>query len=188
VVGFFGRRAIPPLWQSKTPRPDSAHLLGGIRACAYCRHAAKKAEDRRKMLAEKENHAFAGLQGKAFGHQSGIRGLRWHDFDNWEGGPNELALSRTCFAVHVIQEYGQKGSQLGGLAESVLLTNAHTGPFNRTPGQPSPRYVSMKERSETLRDLFPQGSSGNRLFSRMRESALEMLKREQLDDEQMTFE
>jgi hypothetical protein len=105
-----------------------------------------------------------------------------------EGGPNELALSRPWFAVHVIEECGQIGSQLGGLAESVLLTNAHTGPFNRTPGQPSPKYASMKERSDTLRDLFHQGSSGNRLFSRMRESAMEMLKREQLDDEQMGFE
>jgi hypothetical protein len=46
----------------------------------------------------------------------------------------------------------------------------------------------MKEKSETLRDLFPQGSSGNRFFSRLRESAVEMLKREQLDDEQMGFE
>ncbi len=46
----------------------------------------------------------------------------------------------------------------------------------------------MKERSETLRDLFPQGSSGNRLFSRLREAAVEMLNRERLDDEQMGFE
>ena len=97
-------------------------------------------------------------------------------------------MSRPCFAVHVIEECGQIGSQLGGLAESVLLTNAHTGSFNRTPGQPSPKYVSMKERSETLRDLFLQGSSGNRLFSRIRESAVEILKREQVDDEQMGFE
>ena len=43
------------------------------------------------------------------------------------------------------------------MAESVLLTNAQTGPFNRASGQPSPKYVSMKERSETLRDLFPRG-------------------------------
>jgi len=69
-----------------------------------------------------------------------------------------------------------------------LLTNAQTGPFNRTSGQPSPKYLSMKERSETLRDLFPQGSSGNRLFSRLREAAVEMLNRERLDDEQMGFE
>jgi hypothetical protein len=52
----------------------------------------------------------------------------------------------------------------------------------------SPRYVSMKQRSETLRDLFPQGSSGNRLFSRLRESAVDTSKREQLDDEQKKFE
>lgn len=105
-----------------------------------------------------------------------------------EGGPNGLALSRPCFAAHVIEECRKIGSRLGALAESVLLTNAHTGPFNRTPGQPSAKYASMKEKSETLRDLFPQGSSGNRLFNRMRESAVEMLRREQLDDEQMLFE
>jgi hypothetical protein len=46
----------------------------------------------------------------------------------------------------------------------------------------------MKQRSETLRDLFPQGSSGNRLFSRLRESAVDTSKREQLDDEQKKFE
>jgi len=56
------------------------------------------------------------------------------------------------------------------------------------PGEPSPKYLSMKERSESLRDVFPLGSSGNRLFSRLREVAVEMLNRERLDDEQMGFE
>lgn len=104
------------------------------------------------------------------------------------GAPPELALSRPHFAVHVIQECQRVDAQLGVMAESVLLTNAQTGPFNRTSGQPSPKYFSMKERSETLRDLFPQASSGNRLFSRLRDAAVEMLNRERLDDEQMGFE
>jgi hypothetical protein len=46
----------------------------------------------------------------------------------------------------------------------------------------------MKERSEALRDLFPIGSTGQRLFSRMREIAVEMLNRERLDDEQFGFQ
>jgi hypothetical protein len=104
------------------------------------------------------------------------------------GAPPELALSRRHFAVHVIEECKHVEAQLGVLAESVLLANAQTGPFNRTSGQPSPKYLSMKERSETLRDRFPQGSLGNRLFSRLRDAAIEMLNRERLDDEQMGFE
>jgi len=104
------------------------------------------------------------------------------------GAPPELALSRPHFAVHVIQECQRVDAQLGVMAESVLLTNAQTGPFNRTSGQPSPKYLSMRERSETLRDLFPQGSSGNRLFSRLGDAAVEMLNRERLDDEQLGFE
>jgi hypothetical protein len=104
------------------------------------------------------------------------------------GAPPELALSRPHFAVHLIEECRSVDAQLGVLAESVLLTNAQTGSFNRASGQPSPKYVSMKERSETLRDRFPQGSSGNRLFGRLRDAATEMLNRERLDDEQMGFE
>jgi hypothetical protein len=99
-----------------------------------------------------------------------------------------LALSRPYFAAHVIEECQPVDAPLGIMAESVLLTNAQTGPFNRTSGQPSPKYLSMKERSETLGDLFSQGSSGNRVFSRLREAAVEMLNRERLDDEQMGFE
>jgi hypothetical protein len=104
------------------------------------------------------------------------------------GAPPELALSRPHFAVHVIEECTTVEAQLGVLAESVFLTNAQTGPFNRASGQPSPKYLSMKERSETLRDRFPQGSSANRLFGRLRDAAIEMLNRERLDDEQMGFE
>jgi hypothetical protein len=104
------------------------------------------------------------------------------------GAPNELALTRPYFAAHVIDECNRTEARLGSLAETVFLTNAQTGPFNRTSGQPSPRYLSMKERSEALRDLFPIGCSGQRLFSRMRETALEKLNRERLDDEQLGFE
>lgn len=63
-----------------------------------------------------------------------------------EGAPNELALTRPYFAAHVIDECNRTEARLGGLAETVFLTNAQTGPFNRTPGQPSPKYLSMKER------------------------------------------
>ncbi len=104
------------------------------------------------------------------------------------GAPPELALTRPHFAIHVIEECGRVEAQLGVSAESVLLTNAQTGPFNRASGQPSPKYLSMKERSETLSALFPQGSSGNRVFTRLLDIAVEMLNRERLDDEQMAFE
>jgi hypothetical protein len=101
------------------------------------------------------------------------------------GAPPELALSRPHFAVHVIEECRRVDAQLGVSAESVLLTNAQIGPFDRAPGQPSGKYLSMKERSEALSELFPQGSSGNRLFTRLRDVAAEMLNRERLDDEQI---
>jgi hypothetical protein len=104
------------------------------------------------------------------------------------GAPPELALSRPNFAVHVIDECQRVDAQLGVMAESVLLTNAQTGSFNRASGQPSPKYLSMKERSEALSELFPQGSSGNRMFARLRDVAVEMLNRERLDDEQIGFE
>jgi len=104
------------------------------------------------------------------------------------GAPPELALSRPHFAVHVIEECRRVDAKLAVSAESVLLTNAQTGPFNRASGQPSPKYLSMKDRSEALSEGFPQGSSGNLLFTRLREVAVEMLNRERLDDEQMGFE
>ncbi len=105
-----------------------------------------------------------------------------------EGAPDELALTRPYFAAHVIDECNRTEARLGSLAETVFLTNAQTGSSNRTSGQSSPKYLSMKEKSEALRDLFPIGSTGQRLFSRMREIALEMLNRERLDDEQLGFE
>jgi hypothetical protein len=45
----------------------------------------------------------------------------------------------------------------------------------------------LKERSEALRNNFAVGSTGSRLFARMRDIATEMLNREHLDDEQMGF-
>jgi hypothetical protein len=104
------------------------------------------------------------------------------------GAPPELALSRPHFAVHIIEEAGRVDPQLGISAESVLLTNAQTGPFNRESGQPSPKLLSMKDRSDSLRDLFPQGSTGRRLFDRLHAIAVESLNRERLDDEQIGFE
>jgi hypothetical protein len=104
------------------------------------------------------------------------------------GAPPGLALRRPQFAVHVIEECGRLDARLGVSAESVLLTNAQTGPFQRTPGQPSSKYLSMKETSNVLRDVFPRGSAGNRFFTRLRDVAVEMLNRERLDDEQFGFE
>ena len=105
-----------------------------------------------------------------------------------EGAPPEFALSQPDFAVQVIEKCRSVDAKLGELAESVLLVNSQTGSFNRAPGQPSPRYVSLKDRSETLRAKFAPGSEGNRLFTRIRDSAVEMLNRERLDDEQINFE
>jgi hypothetical protein len=105
-----------------------------------------------------------------------------------EGAPPEFALSQPDFAVQVIEKCRRVDAKLGELAESVLLVNSQTGSFNRAPGQPSPRYVSLKDKSETLRAKFAPGSAGNRLFTRMRDSAVEILNRERLDDEQISFE
>ena len=105
-----------------------------------------------------------------------------------EGAPPELALTQPAFALHVIEECGRVSAQLGELAEGILVGNTQTGPFNRTPGQPSPKHSSLKERSETLRDVLAVGSIGRRLFTRIRDAAMEMLKRERLDDEQVGFE
>jgi hypothetical protein len=105
-----------------------------------------------------------------------------------EGAPPEFALSQPDFAVQVIEKCGRVDAKLGELAESGLFVYSQTGSFNRAPGQPSPRYVSLKERSEAFRDRFAAESAGNRLFTHMRDIALEMLNRERLDDEQMGFE
>jgi uncharacterized protein DUF4062 len=102
--------------------------------------------------------------------------------------PPELALARPDFAVHVIEECGRVSAQLGVQAESALVVNTQTGPFNRTPGQPSLKYSSLKGRSEALRGGFAVGSIGHRLFTRIHDAAMQMLNRERLDDEQMGFE
>jgi hypothetical protein len=104
------------------------------------------------------------------------------------GAPPELALSRPHFAVHIVEEAGRVDPQLGTSAESVFISNALSGPFSRPSGQPSPKFLSMKDRSESLRDLFPQGSTGRRVFDRLHAVAVETLNRERLDDEQMDFE
>src|SRR5262249_43657811 len=102
--------------------------------------------------------------------------------------PPEFALSQPDFAVQVIEKCRRADSKLGESAESILVGNSLTGSFNRAPGQPSPRYVSLKERSEALRNNFTAGSAGNRLFTRIGDAAADMLHREHLDDDQMGFE
>lgn len=82
------------------------------------------------------------------------------------GAPPELSLSRPYFAAHIVDEAGRVDSQLGSSAESTFISNAFSGSFNRAPGQPSPKFASMKERCETLREFFPQGSAGRRFFDR----------------------
>jgi hypothetical protein len=104
------------------------------------------------------------------------------------GAPPELALSHPQFAAHIIHEARQVDSQLGTLAESTFVSNALSGPSSRPSGQPSPKLMSMKGKSEWLRDLFPQASTERRLFDRLRAAAVEALDRERLDDEQIDFE
>ena len=104
------------------------------------------------------------------------------------GAPPGLALSRPQFAVHIVEESGRVDPRLGASAESVLLSNAQAGSFNRSPGQPSPMFSSMKDKNEALSELFPQASSGKRMFTRLRDVAVEMLNRERLDDEPVGFE
>ena len=105
-----------------------------------------------------------------------------------EGAPPELALGRPLFAVHVIEESRRVDPQLGAAAESILVGNTQMGAFNRTPGQPSPKYASLKERSEALRDRFAPGSTGHRLFTRICDGAVAWLDHERLQDEEMNFE
>lgn len=62
-----------------------------------------------------------------------------------------------------------------------------TGPFNRTPGQPSPKYLSLKEKGAALRGNYPEGSTGRRLFTRIRDAAEARLNHERLEDEEMNF-
>jgi hypothetical protein len=75
-------------------------------------------------------------------------------------------------------------AQLGELAESILVGNTQTGPFNRTPG---PKYSSLKGRSEAMRRNFPAGSTGNRLFNRIHDDTVARLDHERLEDEEVDF-
>jgi hypothetical protein len=104
-----------------------------------------------------------------------------------EGAPTELALARPDFSLHVIDECRRVSVQLGELAESILVGNTQTGPFNRTPGQPSPKYLSLKQRGEELRVSYPEGSTGRRLFTRIRDAAEARLNHERLEDEEVDF-
>jgi uncharacterized protein DUF4062 len=105
-----------------------------------------------------------------------------------EQAPPELALTRPFFAIHVIEEAKHLDADLGERATGVLISNtAHSGSFNRTAGQPSPRYLGMKDRAAALRDSFPNGSTGWTLFSKIYESALAALERERVDDEEIRF-
>lgn len=104
-----------------------------------------------------------------------------------EGAPPELALARPDFALHVIEECRRVSAQLGELAESILVGNTQTGPFNRAPGQPSPKYLSLKERGEALSRNYAEGTTGHRLFTRIRDAAVARLNQERVDDEQVGF-
>ena len=102
--------------------------------------------------------------------------------------PPELALSSPSFAIHIIEECERLEQDLGERAASVLIGNAHAGPFNRAAGQPSPRYLTMKERAAALRDVFAADSTGRRFFARLHDSAVGALDRERIDDEEVTFD
>lgn len=101
--------------------------------------------------------------------------------------PSGLALSRPYFAVHMLEVCEELDRDLLGQAMSVLIGNSHTGPFQRTPGSPSPKFQQMEERAAALRDLFYVGSVGHGFFSMLCVSAESVLERERLDDEQFGF-
>jgi hypothetical protein len=101
--------------------------------------------------------------------------------------PPEFALTRPYFAIHVIEYAKRLDADLSERAASILVGNAHSGSFNRMAGQPSPRYLSMKDRAMSLRDNFPNGSAGSTFFSRLYESAVAALERERVDDEEIRF-
>lgn len=103
------------------------------------------------------------------------------------GAPSSLALSRPRFAVHIIETCGEVDRDLAAHASAEFITNAHTGPFQRSPGSPSPKFQQMQERAAALGELFPAGSVGREFFSKLRESAEAVLDRERLDDEQFNF-
>lgn len=101
--------------------------------------------------------------------------------------PHEFALTRPYFAIHVIEDAKRLDGDLGERAASILISNAHSGGFNRTAGQPSPRYLSMRDRAMSLKNNFPDGSTGSTFFSRLYESAIAALERERIDDEEIRF-
>jgi len=103
------------------------------------------------------------------------------------GAPPGLALDRPCFAIHMIEECERLEHDLGERAASVLIANAHAGPFQRAAGQPSPKYLMMRERTTALRDIFPADSTGRRFFARLYNSAMAALDRERMDDEEVEF-
>jgi hypothetical protein len=104
-----------------------------------------------------------------------------------EGAPAELALNCPMFAAHMIEECERASHQLGEYALSALVGNAHSGGFQRTPGQPSPKFLSMRDRSAALRENFPAGPLGRRLFQTLHDSAVAAMDRERKDDEQIEF-
>lgn len=100
------------------------------------------------------------------------------------GAPPGLALNHPWFAVQVIEECGRISHELGQKAASLLIGNAHKGAFQRAVGQPSPRYLAMRDRSAALRDAFSAGSSGKQLFQDLYDSAVSALERERMDDDE----
>lgn len=103
------------------------------------------------------------------------------------GAPPELALSRPWFAVHVIEQCERLDHSIGERALSVLITNAHLGQFQRTPGQPSPRFTRLRDRAAALRETFAADSIGRKFFSKLHESAVSWLERERQEDEELRF-
>jgi len=47
--------------------------------------------------------------------------------------------------------------------------------------------LSLKETSEAMRERFPEGSIGHRLFTRIRDAAIVRLNHERLEDEEVDF-
>jgi hypothetical protein len=101
--------------------------------------------------------------------------------------PQELALSHPFFTIHVIDACACLRRDLGEAAVSTIISNCHVGSFNRATGQPSPRYLAMKDRSIKLRDVFQPGSIGHKLFSKLNDSVVAALDRERTQDDEMGF-
>lgn len=102
--------------------------------------------------------------------------------------PPGFALSCPYFTIHVIEECERLGRDLGDRAASVMIGNAHLGLFQRAPGHPSPKYLTMRERSAALRDIYAADSIGRKFFSELYDSAMNALERERVEDEELRFE